>query len=225
MGQKPISPLRHRKACVNSVISTHEWSQFRTGVATDSSLEGTGFELSVPLLRGSSGRCQSETAARKAERLKGSGPRRRCLPAAGPVVPSRWVAASTHVARWRWRKRGRAAGHDGSRPLCQRRRQIASAGRSKNASPDGWEKTGRGCAVLVRDALPQTQLSSSINEPASPSRPGITLSTARSVGDGRSGATRSSASMASTGPSPQRAPWQTGRQPGFTSGAGVACSV
>ena len=45
MGQKPISPLRHRKACVNSVISTHEWSQFRTGVATDSSLEGTGFEL------------------------------------------------------------------------------------------------------------------------------------------------------------------------------------
>src|SRR6516162_377192 len=102
---------------------------------------------------------------------------------------------------------------------------IASAGRSKNASRDGWEKTGRGCAVLVRDALPQTQLSSSINEPASPSRPGITLSTARSVGDGRSGATRSSASMASTGPSPQRAPWQTGRQPGFTSGAGVACSV
>ena len=91
---------------------------------------------------------------------------------------------------------------------------IASAGRSKNASRDGWEKTGRGCAVLVRDALPQTQLSSSINEPASPSRPGITLSTARSIGDGRSGATRSSASMAGTGPSPQRAPWQTGRQPG-----------
>ena len=49
----------------------------------------------------------------------------------------------------------------------------------------------------------QTQLSSSINEPASPSRPGITAGTARSVGDGRSGATRSTASMASTGPSPQ----------------------
>ena len=31
----------------------------------------------------------------------------------------------------------------------------------------------------------------------------ITLATARSVGDGRSGATRSTASMASTGPSPQ----------------------
>jgi hypothetical protein len=37
----------------------------------------------------------------------------------------------------------------------------------------------------------QTQLSSSINEPAFPSRPGITPGTARSVGDGRSGATRS----------------------------------
>src|SRR6516165_6665372 len=51
----------------------------------DSLLEGTGFELSVPLLRGSSGRCQSETAARKAEPLKGSGPRRRCLPGAAPA--------------------------------------------------------------------------------------------------------------------------------------------
>ena len=49
----------------------------------------------------------------------------------------------------------------------------------------------------------QTQLSSSISEPAFPSRPGIAPGTARSVGDGRSGATRSSASMASTGPSPQ----------------------
>jgi hypothetical protein len=36
--------------------------------------------------------------------------------------------------------------------------------------------------------------------------------TARSVGDGRSGATRSSASMASTGPSPQRAPWHAERR-------------
>ena len=33
---------------------------------------------------GSSGRCQSETAARKAEALTGSGPRRRCLPGAAP---------------------------------------------------------------------------------------------------------------------------------------------
>ena len=49
----------------------------------------------------------------------------------------------------------------------------------------------------------QTQLSSSINEPAFPSRPDTTAGTARSVGDGRSGATRSTASMASTGPSPQ----------------------
>jgi hypothetical protein len=63
-------------------------------------------------------------------------------------------------------------------------------------------EVGRRGGALVQATSPQTQLSSSINEPAFPSRPGITLSTARSVGDGRSGATRSTASMASTGPSP-----------------------
>ena len=31
-------------------------------------------------VKGSSGRCQSETAARKAEPLTGSGPKRQCLP-------------------------------------------------------------------------------------------------------------------------------------------------
>src|SRR5712671_2998558 len=31
------------------------------------------------------------------------------------------------------------------REVCQRRREHASAGRSKNASRDGWEKAGRGC--------------------------------------------------------------------------------
>ena len=56
---------------------------------------------------------------------------------------------------------------------------------------------------LVQVGLREAQLSSSINEPAFPSRPGITLATARSVGDGRSVATRSTASMASTGPSLQ----------------------
>jgi CheY-like chemotaxis protein len=60
-----------------------------------------------------------------------------------------------------------------------------------------------GCAALVQVASPPTQLSSSIKEPAFPSRPGITSATARNEGDGRSGATRSNASMASTGPSPQ----------------------
>src|SRR6516162_4378919 len=58
-------------------------------------------------------------------------------------------------------------------------------------------------AGLVQVSDVQTQLSCSIDEPAFPSRPGITPATARSVGDGRSGATRSTASMASTGPSPQ----------------------
>src|SRR5882672_2069846 len=38
------------------------------------------------------------------------------------------------------------------------------------------------------------------------------MAAARSVGDGRRGATRSTASMASTGPSPQSAPWQADRQ-------------
>ena len=70
--------------------------------------------------------------------------------------------------------------------------------------------------IMHRDGPPAgAPVSSSIDQPAFPSRPGITLATARSVGDGRSGATRSSASMASTGPSPQRAPWQAGRQPGL----------
>src|SRR5271167_597931 len=78
--------------------------------------------------------------------------------------------------------------------LRQRRRENASAGRSKNASRlDG--KGGRGCAALIQAASRRTQLSSSINEPAFPSRPGITLATVRSVGDGRSRATRSIASM------------------------------
>jgi hypothetical protein len=34
--------------------------------------------------KGSSGRCQSETAARRAESLKGSGPRQQCLPGMAP---------------------------------------------------------------------------------------------------------------------------------------------
>jgi hypothetical protein len=71
--------------------------------------------------------------------------------------------------------------------LWQRRREIASAGRSKNTLRAEVE----GCASVGGS---QPQLSSSISEPAFPSRPGITSGTARSVGDERSGATRSSAS-------------------------------
>jgi hypothetical protein len=52
--------------------------------------------------------------------------------------------------------------------------------------------SGRECAALVQAVSPRNQLCSSINEPAFPSRPGITPGTARNVGDGRSGATRSS---------------------------------
>jgi len=44
-------------------------------------LEGTGFEPSVPLLRKAP---QSETAARKAEPLTGSGPRTAMLAWSGP---------------------------------------------------------------------------------------------------------------------------------------------
>src|SRR5437660_5204798 len=67
------------------------------------------------------------------------------------------------------------------------------------------EKMHRRTEVIMHRAGPPAgaPLSSSIDQPAFPSRPGITLATARSVGDGRSGATRSSASMASTGPSSQ----------------------
>src|ERR1700731_3958821 len=38
--------------------------------------------------KGSSGRCQSETAARKAEPLTGSGPKRQCLPGVAARSPS-----------------------------------------------------------------------------------------------------------------------------------------
>jgi putative transposase len=64
---------------------------------------------------------------------------------------------------------------------------------------------------VTHAALSQVQLSSSIGEPAFPSRPGKATATARSEGDGRSRATRSHAQralareharMASTGPSP-----------------------
>src|SRR6516164_9637596 len=46
---------------------------------------GNGIRTTGPApAQGSSGRCQLETAARKAEPLTGSGPRRRCLPGVAP---------------------------------------------------------------------------------------------------------------------------------------------
>ena len=90
---------------------------------------------------------------------------------------------------------------DANALFCQRRRENTSAagvkmhhGRMRKGRPRMRGLVQVGC---------QAQLCSSINEPAFPSRPGITLATARSVGDGRSIATRSTASMASTGPSLQ----------------------
>src|ERR1700688_3453513 len=79
--------------------------------------------------------------------------------------------------------------------------RICIGGRSKNASRSDVRRPR--AEALVGSQHHQSQLSCSINEPAFPSRPGIHLPTARGVGDGRSGATRSTASMASTGPSPQ----------------------
>ncbi len=94
------------------------------------------------------------------------------------------------------------AGADARHSFKQRHPELSFPVRSMShaSRADGGR---RGCAALVQAASPRTQLSSSIDEPAFPSRPGITLATARNVGDGRSGATRSTASMASTGPSPQ----------------------
>jgi hypothetical protein len=57
---------------------------------------------------------------------------------------------------------------------------------------DGIEETDElAVALYAAPPSPRNQLCSSINEPAFPSRPGTTPGTARSVGDGRSGATRS----------------------------------
>jgi hypothetical protein len=50
--------------------------------------------------------------------------------------------------------------------------------------------------AVVRAATSQIQLSGSIGEPASPSRPGNAKTTARNAGDGRSRATRSNAQSA-----------------------------
>jgi hypothetical protein len=66
----------------------------------------------------------------------------------------------------------------------QRRRIVAGA----------WRSTGQGQPKLSLPVRSMNQLSVPTWHPPT---------TARSVGDGRSGATRSTASMASTGPSPQ----------------------
>ena len=57
------------------------------GITGETRLAGGGNRIrtigSAPA-KGSSGRCQSETAARRAEPLTGSGPRRQCLPGVAP---------------------------------------------------------------------------------------------------------------------------------------------
>ncbi len=125
-----------------------------------------------------------------------------------------------------WQKTPRFPGLCGMAGLaCQRRRENGPAGRSKIASqPDG--RAAAEARHSFNQRHPELSFPVRSNEPAFPSRPGNLVATARSTGDGRSRATRSIASMASTGPSPQRAPWQADCQSGFsTSGAGVACSV
>ena len=104
-----------------------------------------------------------------------------------------------------------------ARAIRQGRRRAMSMSEAPSPAPlstperkciGGPEKkciTGAASQCIAKPRFPVRSM-----EPAFPSRPGITRATARSIGDGRSGATRSTASMASTGPSPPRAPWQTG---------------
>ena len=72
---------------------------------------------------GSSGRCQSETAARKAEPLTGSGPRRRCLPGASHRRLSlRGGTASSNPSS--------SSGESGELPYC-----AAGSSRSPSLAP------------------------------------------------------------------------------------------
>src|SRR3954447_22029270 len=81
--------------------------------------------------------------------------------------------------------------------------KIGCSGETVNAGENMHRRAG----VKIhhgrrQSALGKTLLSSSINETGFPVPTWHRPAAARSVGDGRSGATRSTATMASTGPSP-----------------------
>jgi putative transposase len=87
------------------------------------------------------------------------------------------------------------------------------SGQTRNWTPIGVVTLNPERDAVVRAATSQIQLSSSIGEPAFPSRPGSAQAAVRNEGDGRSRPTRSHAQralsrasmarLASTGPSPQ----------------------
>jgi hypothetical protein len=98
----------------------------------------------------------------------------------------------------------RHAGQD--RALLAARHALYQQARQRN--PARWSRQTRNWTpiaavtlnperdAVIRAALSQSQLSSSIEEPAFPSRPGKAQATARNEGEGRSGATRSHAQRA-----------------------------
>jgi len=107
---------------------------------------------------------------------------------------------------------------------CQRRREDASAGRSKNASRAERRRVVRRYVALDRSGSAQTQLSSSINEPAFPSRPASPGHGAQRRGwEERSHAQHREHGEHRTFPAVSTV--AGGCQPGFRSGAGVACFV
>jgi putative transposase len=95
----------------------------------------------------------------------------------------------------------------------RRRNPQRWSGQTRNWTPVGVVTLNPERDAVVRAATSQIQLSSSIGEPAFPSRPGSAQAMAHNEGDGRSRATRSHAQrafsrasmvrLASTGPSPQ----------------------
>ena len=98
----------------------------------------------------------------------------------------------------------RHAGQD--RTMLAARHALYQAARQRN--PRRWSRRTRNWTpvaavtlnperdTVIQATLSQIQLSSSIREPAFPSRPGATPATARSAGEARSGATRSHAQRA-----------------------------
>ena len=130
---------------------------------------------------------------------------RLALAGAGAVLPGGIAAQSAK----------KAGGKSGRIDVHQHMKSPAepNTGQTRNWTPAGIVTLNPERDAVARAATSQIQLSSSIGEPAFPSRPGSAQAMARNEGEERSRATRSHAQralprasmarMASTGPSPQ----------------------
>src|SRR5262249_31063050 len=97
---KNVTELGQRDFCRGSRSSRQGPKTPRDRFVDDSALEEAGFEPFGPApAKGSSGRCQSETAARKVESLTGSGPKRHDPIRADVAVEDGRIAAIGEVGK------------------------------------------------------------------------------------------------------------------------------